>query len=175
MAQNHRTDLFAVPKRQMLMAVAVEWSQPLFQPIVIWSQVEHVRRIDPAGNDLPQGRRCVQGRDALLRLGDLFRAGEVGLGEQDPIGHRHLSSRLRLARELHRAMQRIHPASDDTCLVFDMSAVRYMDHRALLTLDAFAQKCPVPVVVRSMPRIVRRVARVLGLEQLGGVHLGDSA
>jgi anti-anti-sigma regulatory factor len=72
------------------------------------------------------------------------------------------------------AMQRIHPAPDDTCLVIDMSAVRYMDHRALLTLDAFALKCRVPVVVRSMPRIVRRVARVLGLGHLGGVHLGDS-
>jgi anti-anti-sigma regulatory factor len=72
-----------------------------------------------------------------------------------------------------RAMQRIHPTSDDTCLVFDMSAVRYMDHRALLILDAFAQNCQVPVAVRSMPRIVRRVARVLGLQHLGGVQLGD--
>ena len=72
-----------------------------------------------------------------------------------------------------RVVQRICPAPDDSRLVFDMSAVRYMDHRALLTLEAFAQKCPVPVVVRSMPRIVRRVARVLGLVHLGGVHLGD--
>ena len=73
-----------------------------------------------------------------------------------------------------RAMQRICPAPGDSRLVLDMSAVRYMDHRALRTLDASAQKCPVPVVVRSMPRIVRRVARVLGLEHLGGVHPGDS-
>jgi anti-anti-sigma regulatory factor len=73
-----------------------------------------------------------------------------------------------------RAMRRIHPAPDDSCLVFDMSAVRYMDHRALLTLDAYAQKCQVPVVVRSMPPIVRRVAGVLGLKHLGGVHLGNS-
>ena len=72
-----------------------------------------------------------------------------------------------------RAVQRIHPAPDDSRLVFDMSAVRYMDHRALLTLDEFAQRCQVPVVVRSMPRIVRRVARVLGLEHLGAVHLGE--
>jgi anti-anti-sigma regulatory factor len=73
-----------------------------------------------------------------------------------------------------RVLQRVCPASDDTRLIVDMSAVRYMDHRALLTLDAFAQKCQIPVVVRSMPRIVRRIARVLGLEHLGGVHLGDS-
>ena len=72
-----------------------------------------------------------------------------------------------------RAIQRIHPASEDTCLVFDMSAVRYMDHRALLTLDAFARKCPVPVVARSMPRIVRRVARVLGLAHLGQLRAGE--
>jgi anti-anti-sigma regulatory factor len=72
-----------------------------------------------------------------------------------------------------RAMQRIRPSPDESRLVFDMSAVRYMDHRALLTLDVFAQKCQVPVVVRSMPGIVRRVARVLGLEHLGGVHLEE--
>jgi len=114
MTEHHRTDLFAVAKRQMLMAMAVERSQPLFQPIAVRSQVEHVCRIDCAGNDMPQGRRCVQGGDALLRLGDLFGAREVGLSEQDAIGHRHLSSRLRLARELYRAMQRIH--RDFNCL-----------------------------------------------------------
>jgi anti-anti-sigma regulatory factor len=55
-----------------------------------------------------------------------------------------------------------------------MSAVRFMDHRALLALDSYAQKCQVPVCVRSMPRIVRRVARVLGLEHIGSVPMGGS-
>jgi anti-anti-sigma regulatory factor len=72
-----------------------------------------------------------------------------------------------------RAMRRIRPAPDDPRLVFDMSAVGYMGHGALLTLDAYAQGCPVPVVVRSIPPIVRRVARVLGLEHLGGLPLGE--
>jgi anti-anti-sigma regulatory factor len=71
-----------------------------------------------------------------------------------------------------RALQSIQPAPDDSRLIFDMSAVRFMDHRALLALGSYAQKCPVPVVVRSMPRVVRRVARLLGLEHLGSVRTG---
>ena len=73
-----------------------------------------------------------------------------------------------------RALQRIQPAPDDSTLIFDMSAVRFMDHRALLALDSYAQECQVPVLVRSVPPIVRRVAGVLGLEHLGGVRTGDS-
>jgi anti-anti-sigma regulatory factor len=73
-----------------------------------------------------------------------------------------------------RALQRIQLAPDDSSLIFDMSAVRFMDHRALLALDSYAQKCQVPVFVRSMPPIVRRVARVLGLEHLGSVPMGGS-
>ena len=71
-----------------------------------------------------------------------------------------------------RALQRIQPGTGDSQLIFDMSAVRFMDHRALLTLDSYAEACQVPVVVRSMPPIVRRVARVLGLEHLGGARPG---
>ena len=71
-----------------------------------------------------------------------------------------------------RALQSIQPAPDDSRLIFDMSAVRFMDHHALLTLDSYAQKCQVPICVRSMPRIVRRVARVLDLEHIGGVLMG---
>jgi anti-anti-sigma regulatory factor len=74
----------------------------------------------------------------------------------------------------NRALQSIQPAPGDSRLTFDMSAVRFMDHRALLALDSYAQKCPVPVVVRSMPRVVRRVARLLGLEHLGSVRTGGS-
>jgi anti-anti-sigma regulatory factor len=71
-----------------------------------------------------------------------------------------------------RALQSIQPAPDDSELVFDMSAVRFMDHRALLALDSYAQECQAPVRVRSMPPVVRRVARVLGLEHLGSVRTG---
>jgi anti-anti-sigma regulatory factor len=74
----------------------------------------------------------------------------------------------------NRALQSIQPAPGDSRLTFDMSAVRFMDHRALLALDSYAQKCPVPVVVRSMPRVVRRVARLLGLEHLGSAGTGGS-
>jgi anti-anti-sigma regulatory factor len=72
-----------------------------------------------------------------------------------------------------RALQRIRPGPGDSQLIFDMSAVRFMDHRALLSLDSYAEACPVPVVVRSMPPIVRRVARVLRLGHLGGARPGD--
>jgi anti-anti-sigma regulatory factor len=73
-----------------------------------------------------------------------------------------------------RALQSIQPVPDDSTLIFDMSAVRFMDHRTLLTLDSYAQESQVPVLVRSMPPVVRRVARVLGLEHLGSVRAGGS-
>jgi anti-anti-sigma regulatory factor len=89
--------------------------------------------------------------------------GAVGLfGEFDAAGR----------AAFRRALQSIQPAPDESELIFDMSAVRFMDHRALLALDSYAQRCPVPVVVRSMPPVVRRVARVLGLEHLGSVRTG---
>ena len=75
---------------------------------------------------------------------------------------------------LGRALRRIQLAPNDSKLIFDMSAVRFMDHHALLALDSYAQKCQVPVCVRSMPRIVGRVARVLGLEHLGSMPIGGS-
>ena len=71
-----------------------------------------------------------------------------------------------------RALRRIQPAPDDPGLIFDMSAVRFMDHHALLSLDSYAKACQIPVVARSVPPIVHRVARALGLEPLGHVHLG---
>ena len=71
-----------------------------------------------------------------------------------------------------RALQRIQPAPGDAGLIFDMSAVRYMDHRALLALDSFAEGSRVPVYARHMPPIVRRVAAVLGLKHLDQVRPG---
>ena len=69
-----------------------------------------------------------------------------------------------------RALRRIEPAFDGPELIFDMSAVGFMDQYALLALDSYAKACQVPVVARSVPPAVRRVARVL--EPLGHVHLG---
>ena len=72
-----------------------------------------------------------------------------------------------------RALRRIQPAPGDPQLIFDMSQVRFMDHYALLSLDSYAEACPVPVVVRSVPPIVRRAARVLGLKHLGHLRPGE--
>jgi len=72
-----------------------------------------------------------------------------------------------------RALRRIEPAPGDSALIFDLSKVRFMDHHALLSLDSYAEACPVPVVVRSAPPIVRRAAGVLGLEHLGQLRGGE--
>ena len=72
-----------------------------------------------------------------------------------------------------RALRRIQPAPDDPELIFDMSAVRFMDHHALLALDSYSEACEVPVFARSVPPVVRRVARVLGLEHLGHLRRGE--
>jgi anti-anti-sigma regulatory factor len=74
----------------------------------------------------------------------------------------------------HRALQCIQPVPGEARLIFDMSAVGFMDHHALLALDSYAEACPVPVFVRSMPPMVRRVARMLDLEHLGHVREEDS-
>lgn len=71
-----------------------------------------------------------------------------------------------------RALERVWPAPGSPSLIFDMSAVRFMDHRALLALDAYARKSLVPVILRSPPPVVRRIARLLDLEHLvssGGI------
>ena len=72
-----------------------------------------------------------------------------------------------------RALRRIEPAPGDSRLIFDMSQVRFMDHYALLSFDSYAEACPVPVVVRSVPPIVRRAAQVLGLKHLGHLRPGE--
>jgi len=72
-----------------------------------------------------------------------------------------------------RALRRVEPAPGDAQLIFDMSEVRFMGHHALVSLDSYAQKCQIPVFVRSMPPAVRRVAQVLGLEHLDSVPTGE--
>jgi hypothetical protein len=72
-----------------------------------------------------------------------------------------------------RALRRIQPSPDDPELIFDMSAVRFMDHHALLSLDSYAETCEVPVVARSVPPLVGRVAQMLGLEHLGHLRPGE--
>jgi anti-anti-sigma regulatory factor len=90
--------------------------------------------------------------------------GAVGLlGEFDQAGQ----------AAFERALQRIQPGPGESELIFDMSAVRFMDHHALLSLDSYAEACQVPVFVRSVPQVVRRVARELGLEHLGHLRRGD--
>jgi anti-anti-sigma regulatory factor len=57
-------------------------------------------------------------------------------------------------------------------LVFDMSAIRFMGHWGFPALDAHAQKCQAPVIVRSPPPIVRRTAGLAGLELFDSAHPG---
>lgn len=68
-----------------------------------------------------------------------------------------------------RALEQVQPAPDDSSLIFDMSAIRFIDHRALLALDAYAQS-QVPVIVRSPPPIVGRIADLMGLEHFDSAH-----
>ena len=89
---------------------------------------------------------------AVGLLGEFDRAGQAGF---------------------ERALARVEPTPGEPALVFDMSQVQFMDHHALLSLDSYAEACPVPVVVRSAPTIVRRVARVLSLEHLGHLRPGE--
>lgn len=61
------------------------------------------------------------------------------------------------------ALNRLQPADDR--LILDLSEAGFIDHRGLLILDEFVQKCPVQVTVRSLPLSARRVVGLLGLDR----------
>jgi anti-anti-sigma regulatory factor len=65
--------------------------------------------------------------------------------------------------EFEWALQRLQPA--DGGLVLDLSATEFMDHRGLLILDEFVQKCPFQVTVRSLPPSARRIVGLLGVDR----------
>jgi ABC-type transporter Mla MlaB component len=65
--------------------------------------------------------------------------------------------------EFEWALKRLQPAEDG--LILDLSAVGFIDHRGMLILDEFVQKCSFQVTVRSLPRSARRLAELLGLNR----------
>jgi hypothetical protein len=72
-----------------------------------------------------------------------------------------------------RALGQVQPASDGCNLVFDMPAIRFRDHPALLALDAYTRKYQVPVIVGSPPPVADRIAGLAGLEVSGSARPGD--
>ena len=65
--------------------------------------------------------------------------------------------------EFEWALKRIQPAEGG--LILDLSAAGFMDHQGLQILDEFVEKCPVQVIVRSLPLSARRVVGLLGLDR----------
>jgi len=77
--------------------------------------------------------------------------GAIGLaGEFDPVG----------VAALGRVLPRLRPV-DGGALVVDMAAVEYVDHRLLLTLDAYARGNGVAVSLRSAPPLAARLMELL--------------
>ena len=77
--------------------------------------------------------------------------GAIGLaGEFDPAGV------AALARVLPRLQ-----TTDGGTLVIDMAGVRYVDHRLLLTLDAYARGNGVAVSLRSAPPFAAHLMELL--------------
>ena len=113
------------------------------------------------------GRRGIQSRDARLGVGDLCGIREVGLGEQDAIGHRHLPPRLRLPIELHRAVQRVH-RGDDAVQPAGIARVRLgqqrMGHRGRVRqarrLDRDAAERRQLASVTALPQHIQRIGDV---------------
>ena len=70
------------------------------------------------------------------------------------------------APRFRRALERIRPDPHSVVLPWDLSAVTFIDHRALLAMDAMADRLGLPVVVRHAPPVVRRLAQLLALERV---------
>jgi anti-anti-sigma regulatory factor len=83
--------------------------------------------------------------------------GGLGLaGEIDAAAH----------AQLDRVLERVRAETDMGTLTLDMSSLRFIDHRALLRLDAYAHEAGVPLVARSAPPIVRRLGHLLPVRHL---------
>jgi len=77
--------------------------------------------------------------------------GAIGLaGEFDPVG----------VAALARVLPRLHTPGGGT-LVIDMAGVEYVDHRLLLTLDAYARGNGIAVSLRSAPPFAARLMELL--------------
>ena len=82
--------------------------------------------------------------------------GVIGLaGECDPVG----------VAALGRVLPRLR-AADGGTLVVDMTGVEYVDHRLLLTLDAYARGNGIAVSLRSAPPFVARLMELLPVSSL---------
>ena len=82
--------------------------------------------------------------------------GVIGLaGECDPVG----------VAALGRVLPRLR-AADGGTLVVDMAGVEYVDHRLLLTLDAYARRNGIAVSLRSAPPFVARLMELLPVVSL---------
>jgi len=83
-------------------------------------------------------------------------AGVIGLaGECDPVG----------VAALGRVLPRLR-AADGGTLVVDMAGVEFVDHRLLLTLDAYARGNGIAVSLRSAPPFVARLMELLPVVSL---------
>jgi hypothetical protein len=77
--------------------------------------------------------------------------GAIGLaGECDPVG----------VAALGRVLPRLRPA-DGAAVVVDMAGVEYVDHRLLLTLDAYARSSRITVSLRSAPPFAAHLMELL--------------
>ena len=74
------------------------------------------------------------------------------------------------ATDFARVLQRLQPQPAKDALLIDMSAVRFVDHRLLLTLSSYARANGVSVELRAAPPMVQRL---LDLLPQGHVRLGE--
>lgn len=70
------------------------------------------------------------------------------------------------APQFRRALERVRPDPHSVVLSWDLSAVTFVEHRALLAMDAMADRLGLPVLVRHASPAVRRLAQLLALERV---------
>ncbi|GAA0919134.1 MEDS domain-containing protein [Pseudonocardia zijingensis] len=70
------------------------------------------------------------------------------------------------AAQFRRTLDRIRVTPEAAAVVWDLSAVTFIDHRALLAMDAMADRLGLPALVPDPPRFVRRLARLISLDHV---------
>lgn len=65
------------------------------------------------------------------------------------------------AAQFRRTLERIRLTPDAAAVVWDLSAVTFIDHRALQAIDAMAARLGIPALIADPPRLVRRLAQLV--------------
>jgi len=70
------------------------------------------------------------------------------------------------AAQFRRILDRIRPTPGATALVWDLSALTFLDHRGLLAMDTMAERLGLPALLPDPPRFMRRLVQLVPVDHV---------